>query len=127
MIDHVSIYVTDPAAAAPLYAKALAPLGYELLMQFPDATAPHAIGFGEKGKPDLWLIKGEPTQKQHVALRATSRSVIRAFYDAALAAGAKDNGPPGVRAHYHPHYFAAFVLDVDGHNLEVVCHEPYLE
>ena len=117
MIDHVSIYVTDPAAAAPLYAKALAPLGYELLMQFPDATAPHAIGFGEKGKPDLWLIKGEPTQKQHVALRATSRSVIRAFYDAALAAGAKDNGPPGLRD-YHPGYYAAYLLDPDGNNIE---------
>ena len=128
MIDHVSIYVTDPAAAAPLYAKALAPLGYQIIMQFPDASAPVAIGLGEKGKPDLWLIKGDPSaQKQHVALRAATRSVVRAFYDAALAAGAKDNGAPGVRAMYHPHYFGAFVLDADGHNLEAVCHDPYLE
>lgn len=123
MIDHVSVYVTDPAAAAPLYAAALAPLGYAVLMQFPGA-----VGLGEKGKPDLWLIKGDPSaQKQHVALRATSRSAVRKFYDAALAAGARDNGPPGVRAMYHPDYFGAFVLDADGHNLEVVCHDPYLE
>lgn len=127
MIDHVSIYVTDPAAAARFYAAALAPLGYEIILQFPDATAPFAVGLGEKGKPDVWLMKGEVSQKQHLALRASGRAVVRAFYDAALAAGAKDNGAPGVRAHYHPNYFGAFVLDPDGHNLEAVCHEPYLE
>ena len=97
MIDHVSVYVTDPAAAAALYAKALAPLGYTVLMSFPDAAAPMAVGLGEKGKPDLWLIKGNPVQKQHVAIRAATRSLVRAFYDAALAAGARDNGPPGPR------------------------------
>jgi catechol 2,3-dioxygenase-like lactoylglutathione lyase family enzyme len=123
MIDHVSIYVTDPEAASALYAAALAPLGYEILMKFPGA-----VGLGEKGKPDLWLIKGDPSaQKQHVALRAGTRSVVRAFYEAARAAGAKDNGAPGVRAMYHPHYYGAFVLDADGHNLEAVCHDPYLE
>ncbi|MBK9034252.1 MAG: VOC family protein [Myxococcales bacterium] len=126
MIDHVSVYVTDPAAAAALYAKALAPLGYEVIMSFPDATAPVAVGLGEKGKPDLWLIKGDPTQKQHVAIRAATRSLVRKFYDEALAAGARDNGAPGVRP-YHPDYYGAFVLDVDGHNLEAVCHDPYLE
>jgi catechol 2,3-dioxygenase-like lactoylglutathione lyase family enzyme len=128
MIDHVSVYVTDPAASAALYAKALAPLGYAVIMQFPSAEAPYAVGLGEKGKPDLWLIKGDPSaQKQHVALRAATRSVVRAFYEAALAAGAKDNGPPGPRAMYHPDYYGAFVHDLDGHNLEAVCHDPYLE
>lgn len=126
MIDHVSVYVTDPAASAALYEKALAPLGYAVIMQIPSAEAPFAVGLGEKGKPDLWLIKGNPAQKQHVAIRAATRSVVRAFHAAALAAGAKDNGAPGPRM-YHEHYYGAFVLDADGHNLEAVCHDPYLE
>lgn len=127
MIDHASVYVTDPAAARDLYAKALAPLGYEVIMQFPSAEAPYAVGLGEKGKPDLWLIKGTPTAGAHIAIRAATRSVVRAFYDAAIAAGGKDNGGPGVRANYHPHYYGAFVHDADGNNLEAVCHDPYLE
>lgn len=127
MIDHVSVYVTDPAASAALYAKALAPLGYEVIMQYPSAEAPVAIGLGEKGKPDLWLIKGNPVQKQHVAIRAATRSAVRAFYEAALAAGGKDNGAPGPRTMYHPNYYGGFILDGDGHNLEAVCHDAYLE
>ncbi|MEZ4398423.1 MAG: VOC family protein [Kofleriaceae bacterium] len=127
MIDHVSVYVTDPAAARDLYATALAPLGYQVVMQFPDPAAPHAVGLGVDGKPDLWLIKGEPHQKQHVAIRAATRSAVRAFYQAATAAGARDNGAPGPRTMYHPNYYGAFVLDADGHNLEAVCHDAYLE
>lgn len=127
MIDHLSIHVSDILAAREFYRKALAPIGYELLMQFPDAEAPHAIGFGEKGKPDLWLAPGGKVQTQHVALRVSSRKLVRAFHEAALAAGGKDNGGPGVRAHYHPNYYGAFVLDPDGHNVEAVCHDPYLE
>lgn len=127
MIDHVSIYVTDPAASREFYAKALAPLGYEVIKQYPSAEAPVAIGLGEKGKPDLWLVKGNPAQSQHVALRALTRKVVQAFYQAALAAGGTDNGAPGVRAMYHPNYYGAFVRDADGHNLEACCHDRYLE
>lgn len=126
MIDHVSIYVTDPAASRDFYARALAPLGYALIMQLPNAEAPMAIGFGEKGKPDLWIVRGNPAQSQHVAVRAATRKGVQAFHAAALAAGGKDNGGPGVRP-YHPSYYGAFVLDADGHNLEAVCHDAYLE
>jgi catechol 2,3-dioxygenase-like lactoylglutathione lyase family enzyme len=127
MIDHISVHVKDLIAAREFYRKALAPLGYEVLRQYPSAEQPVAIGFGEKGKPDLWLATAEPNHVQHVALRAASRKVVREFYAAAIAAGAKDNGPPGVRAMYHPNYYGAFVIDADGHNVEAVCHEAYLE
>jgi len=127
MIDHVSIYVSDVARARDFYQAALAPLDYQLVMQFPSEAEPVAVGFGEKGKPDLWVVKGNPAQSQHVAIRAARRSIVRAFHAAALAAGGRDNGAPGVRAEYHPNYYGGFVLDPDGHNLEAVCHEPYLE
>lgn len=123
MIDHVSIYVSDTTKSRDLYKAALAPLGYEVIMEFPQA-----VGLGINGKPDLWLIAGGARPGgQHVAIRAKGRKEVRAFYEAALAAGAKDNGPPGVRAMYHPNYFGAFVVDLDGNNLETVCHEPYIE
>ena len=97
--------------------------GYEVIKEFP-----FAVGLGVDKKPDLWLIGGGPRQGgQHVAIRARGRAAVRAFHEAALAAGAKDNGPPGVRAIYHPNYFGAFVHDLDGNNLEACCHEPYIE
>ncbi len=124
MIDHVSVYVDDLDAAKAFYEKALAPLGYTVIREFAGA----ALGMGIAPKPDLWVIKG-PVRPggQHVALRAEGRAAVRAFYDAAIAAGGKDNGPPGVRAHYHPNYFGAFVHDPSGNNLEACCHDPYLE
>ncbi|MBE7449707.1 MAG: VOC family protein [Kofleriaceae bacterium] len=123
MIDHVSVYVDDLAAARAFYSQALAPLGYTVLMEFPGA-----LGLGVAPKPDLWVIAGGARPGgQHVALRASGRAAVRAFHEAALAAGGKDNGPPGVRAQYHPSYFGAFVLDPSGNNLEACCHEPYLE
>ncbi|MEZ4366272.1 MAG: VOC family protein [Kofleriaceae bacterium] len=121
MIDHIGISVRDLAKSVAFYKQALAPLGYELVMQF-DGVA----GFGVGGKPDLWISTGEPKVAVHVALRAERRSIVTAFHAAAVAAGGKDNGAPGVRAHYHPNYFGAFVLDPDGHNVEAVCHEAYL-
>lgn len=127
MIDHVSVYVSDVARARDFYKAALAPTGYDVIMQYPSADDPHAVGLGVGGKPDLWLVKGNPAQHQHLAIRGATRKVVAAFHAAALAAGGKDNGGPGVRAHYHPHYYGAFVLDPDGHNLEVVCHDPYIE
>jgi len=121
MIDHIGIAVSDLARSIEFYRKALAPLGYELIMSFPEVA-----GFGAGGKPDLWIAKGAPQDHVHVAIRSKGRAEVRAFYEAAIAAGGRDNGPPGVRAHYHPDYYGAFVLDPDGHNIEAVCHEPYL-
>lgn len=121
MIDHLGIAVTDLAASIAFYKQALAPLGYELVMQFDTAA-----GFGAGGKPDFWIGKGPAPTPTHVAFATKSRAVVRAFHAAALAAGGKDNGAPGVRAHYHPDYYGAFVHDPDGHNIEAVCHEPYL-
>lgn len=122
MIDHMGIQVSDIERSLAFYTKALAPLGYEVIMRF-GANA----GLGVNKKPDLWLAgQAAPTDKLHVAFRAPSRSVVKAFYEAALAAGGRDNGAPGVREMYHPDYYGAFVLDPDGHNIEAVCHEPYL-
>jgi catechol 2,3-dioxygenase-like lactoylglutathione lyase family enzyme len=123
MIDHMGITVSDYEASKAFYRAALAPLGYELVMEVAEA-GPFA-GFGEAGKPDFWIGPGERTApKVHVAFRARDRATVRAFYEAALAAGAADNGPPGLREIYHPTYYGAFVLDPDGHNIEAVCHEP---
>jgi catechol 2,3-dioxygenase-like lactoylglutathione lyase family enzyme len=121
MIDHTGYLVTDLDKSVEFYTKALAPLGYEKLMAFPGVA-----GFGENKKPDFWLAAGTPTDKIHIAFRAKGRAEVKAFYDAAIAAGGKDNGPPGTRPRYHEHYYGAFVLDPDGHNVEAVCHEPYL-
>ena len=126
MIDHIGLAVTDFAKSKDWYAKALAPIGYTVMMEFPaeQAGGQPAAGLGDV-KPDLWLAGGGPTQPHtHIAFAVKSRSLVDAFYKAALAAGGRDNGPPGIRAHYHPNYYGAFVLDPDGHNVEVVCHYP---
>jgi catechol 2,3-dioxygenase-like lactoylglutathione lyase family enzyme len=121
MIDHIGVAVTDLARSIAFYERALAPLGYVVHMKFEQFA-----GFAVHGKPDFWIGAGERTQPIHVAFRAKGRAEVRAFYEAAMAAGGKDNGPPGIRAQYHPDYYGAFVLDPDGHNIEAVCHEPYL-
>lgn len=122
MIDHMGISVTDLDKAVAFYTKALAPLGYALVKQFPQGA-----GFGIGGHADFWLVVRPFTDKQHVAFRAKGRAEVRAFYDAALASGGTDNGAPGVRENYHPSYYAGFAHDPDGHNVEVVCHDPYLD
>ncbi|MFL9823738.1 VOC family protein [Rhodoplanes sp. SY1] len=128
MIDHVGFPVADYAVSRAFYAAALAPLGYSLIMEFgPDETdmGHAAAGFGRDGKPDFWIGgEGGLTGVLHVALAAPDRVTVDAFHAAALAAGGRDNGGPGLRPHYHPSYYAAFVLDPDGHNIEVVCHVP---
>lgn len=130
MIDHLTIVVSDYERSKAFYLAALAPLGYVTVMelhreQFPQLPVPSTIGIGVGGKPDLWLRpSSEPITTTHIALRADDRATVDAFHRAALAAGAKDNGAPGLRAHYHPSYYGAFVLDPDGYNLEVVCHAP---
>ena len=121
MIDHLGIHVTDLPKSVAFYKAALAPLGYTLLMEFPGVA-----GFGIAPKPDFWFSVGAPGASIHVAILAKSRSLVKAFYDAAIAAGGRDNGPPGTRPMYHEHYYGAFVLDPDGHNIEAVCHDAYL-
>jgi len=122
MIDHIGITVSDFDKSVAFYEKALAPLGYKLLMKFDGQAA----GFGEGNKPDFWIGPGKVTHHAHVAFSAKGRAMVRDFYAAATAAGGKDNGAPGPRPHYHEHYYGGFVLDPDGHNIEAVCHEPFL-
>ncbi len=126
-LDHIGISVSDYARAKAFYLKALEPLGIALIMEF-GASA----GFGRGGKPELWIY-GQPASYQsaeqlraitpvHVCVKAHNRLEVEAFHRAALAAGGRDFGAPGLRPHYHPGYFGAFVLDHDGHNLEAVFH-----
>lgn len=121
MIDHTGVNVGDFEASRRFYTTALAPLRYELLLELYDTVA----GFGEQGKPDFWIAQGEPnTPRVHVAFHADTRQKVDAFYEAALDAGGRDNGAPGLRPQYHSDYYGAFVLDPDGHNIEAVCHTP---
>jgi catechol 2,3-dioxygenase-like lactoylglutathione lyase family enzyme len=133
MIDHISVVVTDFDVSKAFYAAALAPLGYVLRAEYPASmtgtTDVAGFGLSPSGEAptnlDLWISSGAPgTPRTHVALRVGHRRLVDAFYQAALAAGARDNGGPGFRPRYHPDYYAAFVLDPDGHNLEVVCRAP---
>ncbi|HVT09986.1 MAG TPA: VOC family protein [Polyangia bacterium] len=117
MIDHVTVRVQDFPRLLEFYKAALAPLRYEVVMQFEGAA-----GLGADGKPDLWLMQtDQPLNPTHLAF-AGERESIDAFHAAALEAGATDNGPPGLRSDYHPHYYAGFVRDPEGNNIEVVCH-----
>ena len=126
IIDHITLPVSDYARSKAFYEKALAPLGIKLLMDFGQAC-----GFGRE-KPELWLGVGPTTFQKpehlraitptHVAFSADGRAAVEAFHRAALEAGGKDYGAPGVRAHYHPNYYGAFVLDLDGHDIEAVYH-----
>jgi catechol 2,3-dioxygenase-like lactoylglutathione lyase family enzyme len=125
MIDHTGVAVSDFNQSKAFYSQALAAIGYSLLMELPASVTGHAdvAGFGEAPKPDFWINSGSPNKPPvHVAFRVASRAMVDAFYKAALAAGGRDNGAPGIRAHYHPNYYGAFVLDPDGHNIEAVCH-----
>jgi catechol 2,3-dioxygenase-like lactoylglutathione lyase family enzyme len=125
MIDHTGLKVSEPARSRHFYERALAPLGYTLLREIPrEFTRGFVVlGFGVAPKPDFWVAEGSPeTPRVHVAFRARNHEEVEAFYRAALAAGGRDNGAPGPRPHYHEHYYGAFVLDPDGHNIEAVCH-----
>ena len=127
MIDHMSLPVSDYARSKTFYLKALAPLGYGIAMEVPpeQSGGESYVGFGNDRKPYLWLAPSEGAQSHiHIAFVAKDRASVDAFYRAALAAGGEDNGAPGLRAHYHPNYYGAFVLDPDGHNVEAVCHLP---
>jgi catechol 2,3-dioxygenase-like lactoylglutathione lyase family enzyme len=120
MFDHVGFPVSDLAESRMFYVAALAPLGIGVVVESPDWVA-----FGKAGRAQFWLgSRGSAPSGVHLAFVATSRTEVRAFYRAALAAGAIDNGAPGPRPHYHPDYYGAFVLDPDGHNVEAVCRNP---
>ena len=120
MIDHMGISVSNVVRSKAFYRAALAPLGYDVLMEWETFA-----GFGVAPKPDLWISQGAPNVPPiHVALRAETRAQVDAFHKAAMAAGGRDNGAPGLRTHYHPNYYGAFVLDPDGHNIEAVCQAP---
>ena len=118
MIDHVKLYVSELERSVALYERALAPLGFDIKLRLSKL----GVAFGRE-RPELWLTQSGDGRVTvvHVALRADSRDAVDAFHAAALDAGARDNGGPGVRA-YHPRYYGAFVLDADGNNLEAVCH-----
>ena len=134
MLDHVSLRVADYDRSKSFYAAALAPLGYTLAME-----SASGAGFRRGFIPDFWIKQGEPMslgarpdpQEQagcggpavHVAFAGDNRTTVDAFHRAALAAGARDNGAPGLRPNYHPNYYGAFVLDPDGYNIEAVCHQ----
>jgi catechol 2,3-dioxygenase-like lactoylglutathione lyase family enzyme len=123
MIDHIGIAVSDLEKSIKFYEKALAPLGYTLLRKYEGFAA----GFGIGNKPDFWLGTAKDLRGSvHIAFASNGRAQVREFYAAAIAAGGKDNGEPGTRPKYHEHYYGAFVLDPDGHNIEAVCHEPFL-
>lgn len=126
MIDHSGLTVSDFRKSKTFFARALAPIGYELIMELSAAVTGHVdvAGFGVPPKPDFWIAAGKPNDPPvHIAFRVTSRTLVDAFYEAAIAAGGRDNGAPGLRPHYHANYYGAFVLDPDGHNIEAVCHE----
>jgi catechol 2,3-dioxygenase-like lactoylglutathione lyase family enzyme len=123
MLDHLGLNVSDYAASKAFYERALAPLGLECLMEPIDGIG----GFGSPTdrKPFFWIgTRGPAHTGLHIAFSAPDRATVDAFHDAALAAGATDNGQPGLREIYHPHYYGAFVLDLDGNNVEAVCHTP---
>jgi catechol 2,3-dioxygenase-like lactoylglutathione lyase family enzyme len=122
MLDHVGLNVADYETSRQFFEKALAPLGFGIVMDFPEHEA---AGFGTEGKPEFWVAARDPRGTgTHVAFTAGDRAMVDRFHDAAIAAGGSDNGAPGLREEYHPTYYAAFVLDPDGNNIEAVCHAP---
>ena len=118
MLDHVSLGVSDFEASRKFYDQALRPLGIERLY----ADGPTAAGYGVDRKAFFWIGQKDALQTgSHVAFAAHDRETVDRFYRAALAAGGRDNGQPGLRPNYHEDYYGAFVLDPDGHNIEAVC------
>jgi catechol 2,3-dioxygenase-like lactoylglutathione lyase family enzyme len=119
MIDHAAVNVTDLDAAKSFYTRALEPLGYSLMFEVGEF-----LGFGDSGAPSFGVVRREPVGGGHVAFRCADRASVDAFFAAATAAGGSDNGPPGLRPHYHESYYAAYVRDSDGNNIEAVCQMP---
>lgn len=127
MIDHLGLAVRDIDRAKAFYLRALEPLGIGVIIEVTaEQTGGDAhIGFGSAGKPYFWIGGGKPVEGPvHIAFTAPNRAAVDAFHHAALTAGGADNSAPGIRAHYHANYYGAFALDLDGHNVEAVCHLP---
>lgn len=126
MIDHTGINVADWPRAKAFYDAAMAALGARMLMVVPEEhTGGKKVGGYGRDKPDFWLSENADTGPgRHYAFTARNRAEVDAFYAAAMSAGGRDNGAPGLRPHYHPDYYGAFVLDPDGNNVEAVCHVP---
>jgi len=121
MLDHITIGVTDFGRSKTFYDLALSSLGIERLYGEADIFA----GYGIKPKAFFWIgHRTAPQTSAHIAFTASDRAAVKLFYETALSAGGRDNGAPGIRSHYHPNYYGAFVLDPDGHNIEAVCHSP---
>jgi catechol 2,3-dioxygenase-like lactoylglutathione lyase family enzyme len=120
MFDHIGIGVTDYAASKAFFLKALKPLGVTLVME-----GPYGLGLGQNAKPSFWLheLSTKPTPL-HLAFAAATRRQVDEFFAAAIEAGGKDNGAPGLRPDYHANYYGAFIIGPDGHNVEAVCHAP---
>jgi catechol 2,3-dioxygenase-like lactoylglutathione lyase family enzyme len=128
VIDHLTLRVRDYPKSKRFYELILAPLGYQVVMKFDVPNLGEICGIGEEGKPTLWLAPAEAAHTapvgQHLAFRARDHQAVEAFHRAALAAGGRDEGAPGPRPHYHPHYYGAFAIDPDGQVVEAVCHAP---
>lgn len=126
ILDHMGFGVGNYERAKMFYTATLAPLGITLLMEVPaeeNRSGHAACGFGREGHPLFWIgAEGRTTPPVHIAFVARSRAAVDGFHAAALDNGATDNGAPGLRPNYHPDYYAAFVIDPDGHNIEAVCH-----
>lgn len=120
MFDHLGFGATDLGASRAFFLKALAPLGITVQME-----GPWGVGMGPPGMPGLWLHQAStPPTPMHIAFKAADHAEVDAFHRAALEAGGRDNGAPGLRPQYHANYYAAFVIGPDGHNVEAVCHRP---
>lgn len=125
MIDHVTVHVSDIEKSKPFYVAALKPLGYVMVKEFPEWKL---ASFGVPGKPSMWVYAGEGAkQVAHLALVAKSPQAVQAFYKAAMKAGGTDNGKPGYRTNYSAGYYAAFVIDPSGNNIEAVFHDKAKE
>jgi len=122
LIHHIDITVTDLARSRAFYVQALAPLGLTPMMEFTNHSGQQLVGFGALPDPEFWIRDGGPMDHRlHVAFLAPTRAAVDGFHAAAVSAGGQDNGAPGLRPRYAEHYYAAFVLDPDGHNIEAVC------
>jgi catechol 2,3-dioxygenase-like lactoylglutathione lyase family enzyme len=120
LIDHLAVGVRDYEQSRTFYQRALAPLGIEMVAEV-DADN-RAAGFGRDGRDDFWIDEGRPLGRMHVAFAAVSSDEVDAFHAAALEAGGRDNGAPGLRPEYSGSYYAAYVLDPNGNNIEAVFH-----
>jgi hypothetical protein len=120
MIGHAVMRVQDLKKSRRVHEAALQPLGYGVVREFPGFA-----GLGASDKPELWIGRDDTVTKGvHLALASRDRKAVDAFHAAALKTGGKDHGAPGLRAHPHPHYYGAFILDLEGNNIEAVCHDP---